>query len=123
LGFEVVTLSQLSFIEQAKLFYTSDVIVGEHGAGLANLVFCREGATVIEIFSAFWMYPCFYALARSAGLKYHFLVAGSEHVCPLEVEKMGSEPIDNVGVDWDKSSQYRIDVKDLQKKIVEVIQV
>ena len=38
LGFEVIELSRLSFIEQATLFYKSDVIVAEHGAGLANLV-------------------------------------------------------------------------------------
>ena len=121
LGFEVVTLGQISFIEQATIFYTSDLIVGEHGSGLANLVFCREGTKVIEIFSAFWMYPCFYAVAASVGLDYHFLVAGSEKMCPRIAERMGSEPIENVAVDWNKSSKYRIDVNDLQRKILEVM--
>jgi capsular polysaccharide biosynthesis protein len=121
LGFEVVTLRQLSFIEQATIFYTSDVIVGEHGSGLANLVFCREGTKVIEIFSAFWMYPCFYAIAASVKLKYHFFVAESERICPLVAERMGSEPIENVVVDWEKSSKYRIDANDLQRKILDVL--
>src|SRR5262249_29201510 len=47
LGFEVVILSKFSFLEQAAIFYMSDVIVAEHGAGLANLLFCREGTKVI----------------------------------------------------------------------------
>jgi capsular polysaccharide biosynthesis protein len=116
-----VTLRQLSFIEQATIFYTSDVIVGEHGSGLANLVFCREGTKVIEIFSPFWMYPCFYAIAASVKLKYHFFVAESERICPLVAERMGSEPIENVVVDREKSSKYRIDANDLQRKILDVL--
>lgn len=39
LGFEVVYLSKLTFLAQADLFYQADIIVGEHGAGLANLLF------------------------------------------------------------------------------------
>ena len=118
LGFEIVTLSQMSFIEQAKIFYTSDLIIGEHGAGLANLVFCREGTKVIEVFSAFWIHPCFYAIALSVGLEYHFLVAGSEQICPIMAERMGTEPIENVLGDWDKSAEYKIDVNELQEKIL-----
>jgi capsular polysaccharide biosynthesis protein len=121
LGFEVVTLSQLSFAEQAKVFHTSDFIVGEHGAGLANLVFCRKGTKVIEILSAFWMYPCFYAIAVSAGLEYHFFVAGAEEICPVIAERMDTRLIEHVVVDWDKSSRYRIDANELQNKILAVM--
>jgi hypothetical protein len=121
LGFEVVTLSQLSFIEQAKVFHTSDFIVGEHGAGLTNLVFCRKGTKVIEILNAFWMYPCFYAIAVSAGLEYHCFVAGAEQICPVIAERMDTQPIERVVVDWIKPSKYTIDVKELHKKILAVM--
>ena len=30
------------------LFYRADVVIGVHGAGLANLLFSRQGTTVIE---------------------------------------------------------------------------
>ncbi len=96
LGFEVVIPGKLTFLEQAAVFHTSDVIIGEHGAGFANLVFCRERTKVMEIFNAFWMSPCFYSLARSVGLEYHFYVAGSDLICPSVVEKMGSGPIEEV---------------------------
>jgi capsular polysaccharide biosynthesis protein len=121
LGFEVVTLSKLSFLEQATIFHTSDVIVGEHGSGLANLVFCREGTKVIEILNRFWMYPCFYAIAISVGLEYHFHVAGPEQ-CRAVAERIASGPIDNSFVDWEQSSKYDIDVANLRTKILNVMQ-
>ena len=120
LGFEVIVLSRLSFIDQAKLFYTSDVIVGEHGAGLANLVFCRKGSKVIEIFSVFWIAPCCYAIARSAGLEYHVHVAESAEVRSIAGKKIASAPIDGT-LDECQSAEYSVDVDDLQKKILAVI--
>ena len=120
LQFEVITLGQLSFIEQAKIFYTSDLIIGEHGAGLANLVFCREGTKVIEIFSAFWMYPCFYAIAKAARLEYHFLVTELDQIHPF-AERMGTEPMESVSVDGGRSSKYMVDVCELERKILKTI--
>ena len=48
-GFKIVKLSNLSFKNQIKLFYNSKVIVAPHGAGLANLIFCRKNTKVVEI--------------------------------------------------------------------------
>ena len=120
LGFEVIALSRLSFIDQAKLFYTSDVIVGEHGAGLANLVYCRKATKVIEIFSVFWIAPCCYAIARSAGLEYHFHVAESPDIRSLAGERIASASIDDT-LDESQSAIYRIDADNLQRKILAVI--
>lgn len=35
--------------EVFSMFYRADVVIGEFGAGLANIVFCKEGITVFEI--------------------------------------------------------------------------
>jgi capsular polysaccharide biosynthesis protein len=120
LGFEVVALSKLSFMDQAQLFYTSDVIVGEHGAGLANLVFCRKGTKIIEIFSVFWIAPCCYAIARSAGLEYYSHVAEAPDIRSRAAEKIASAPIDGT-LDECRSAEYRVDVHKLQRKILAVI--
>lgn len=40
-GFETVFVENLSFEEQINLFYNADLVLGPHGAGLANIVFCR----------------------------------------------------------------------------------
>jgi hypothetical protein len=40
-GFETVFCEDLSLEEQANIFYNADFIIGPHGAGLANIMFCR----------------------------------------------------------------------------------
>ena len=49
-GFTFCLLERLSFSEQVALFHEADIIVGPHGSGLANLVFCNPGTRVIELF-------------------------------------------------------------------------
>ena len=48
-GFSVVTLSNLSFIDQVNLFQNASHIVGLHGAGFANLTFCNPKTQVLEL--------------------------------------------------------------------------
>ena len=69
LGFKAVVLEELSFPEQAELFRNASIVVGPHGAGLANIVFCRVGTVVVEIVGKF-VNASFFTLAASLGLKY-----------------------------------------------------
>ncbi len=78
LGFERILLTGMSFMDQARLFFSAEKIVAHHGAGLANLVFCRPDTELLEIFSKHWLAPCFFALARSIGLGYDILIAESD---------------------------------------------
>ena len=45
----VVSLEGLSLEKQIVLFNAHDLIVAQHGAALANVIFCYQGARVIEI--------------------------------------------------------------------------
>jgi capsular polysaccharide biosynthesis protein len=49
LGFEVVTLTGMTFLEQVRLFAEASIVTGPHGAGFANMVFAPPGATLIEL--------------------------------------------------------------------------
>jgi hypothetical protein len=51
-GFKRYVLSQMSVIEQIVLFHNAEIIVGEHGAGLTNILFCEPKTKVIELFQA-----------------------------------------------------------------------
>ncbi len=51
-GFERYELSKLSVLEQIILFHNADIVVSEHGAGLANILFCKPKTKIIEIFQA-----------------------------------------------------------------------
>jgi hypothetical protein len=88
-GFDIVSLEELTLDEQVQLFSNASVVVGCHGAGLTNLLFCETGAEVIEIGDVDFMHPSyidgvvipgrkatrtyFYVLARMKGLSYTFL--------------------------------------------------
>lgn len=50
-NFEVLLCENLSFTEQVKIFSEANVILGAHGAGIYNQIFCDSGATIIEIYN------------------------------------------------------------------------
>jgi capsular polysaccharide biosynthesis protein len=77
-GFKTIELGSLSFAEQVSLFASAKVIIGPHGAGLANLVFCRKGTTVIELFADDYVFPLYYDLANKVELKYDYLICSSD---------------------------------------------
>jgi hypothetical protein len=65
-GFKVVDLSDLSVAEQRGLFRRAEIVVASHGAALANLVFCRPGTRVLEIFPPRYQKPTYWALSEAA---------------------------------------------------------
>lgn len=73
-GLRKITLSNLTFLEQVKVFASAKFIVAPHGAGLANLVFCEKGTTVIELFADSYVLPLYYDLAMKVGLNYRYMV-------------------------------------------------
>lgn len=77
-GIRKFVLEELSFEEQIRLFQSAELVVAPHGAGLANLVFCQEGAHVIEFFSPNYVNVCFWELANAVGLKYSYLIGAGE---------------------------------------------
>jgi capsular polysaccharide biosynthesis protein len=48
-GFKLIYLEDLQFEEQVSLFYGAQVVVGLHGAGFSNIIFCRDKISVVEI--------------------------------------------------------------------------
>jgi len=51
-GFTSYKLRYLSFQEQVYLFSNAKIIIGAHGAGFANLAFCKKDTKIIEIILA-----------------------------------------------------------------------
>jgi capsular polysaccharide biosynthesis protein len=73
-GFEVIALRELDFRSQAELFDQADVVVGAHGAGLANVAFCRPDTKVIELLPSRHVAPhVYHSLTAAAGAEYWFL--------------------------------------------------
>ncbi|WP_151734201.1 glycosyltransferase family 61 protein ['Paenibacillus yunnanensis' Narsing Rao et al. 2020] len=74
-GFVPVCLEDFTLAEQIQLFAAADIIAGPHGAGLANLAFCRPGTRVIEIFHAGHVVPTYWMISNHNALKYYMLYA------------------------------------------------
>ena len=49
MGFSKYKTENLNFFEKIYLFNNANFIIGAHGAGFANLAFCKKGTKVIEI--------------------------------------------------------------------------
>lgn len=77
LGFQVVALDGMSIASQADLFARCRTVVGPHGAGLTNTVFCPTGAALLEFMPDLYFNPCFEVLAKVRGLRYQRLAARS----------------------------------------------
>ena len=48
-GFKILRLSKFSFNRQINIFKNAKTVIGPHGAGFANLTFCKKKTKVIEI--------------------------------------------------------------------------
>ena len=48
-GFVSMVLSELSFEQQIKLFCEAEFVTGLHGAGFANIVFCKPETKILEL--------------------------------------------------------------------------
>ena len=72
--FEIIRLREFSFIDQARLFNESSVVIGPHGAGLANIAFCRPEVRVLELLPSTSMSPhLYYSLTAATGGIYWYL--------------------------------------------------
>lgn len=69
-GFEVVVPGAYDFMQQIALFRSASLVVGPHGAGMSNIVFCEPGTIVYELVPAHYRNGCFCSLAHLAGLHY-----------------------------------------------------
>lgn len=65
--FQSYCLEDMSVRQQIQLFQEAEVILGPHGAGLANMVFAPPGAMVIEIGTVFRPFNFFHKLASQCG--------------------------------------------------------
>lgn len=84
-GFEPIAFEDLTFEAKVRACSEASVIIGLHGAGLANVVFSHPGTHLIEIIDPRYANPDFYELAAVSGLHYWLLIG---------------EPIDGEPEEW-----------------------
>jgi hypothetical protein len=76
--FESVQLEKLSFNQQIKVFVEASFVLGVHGAGLTNIVFCRPDTKVVEILPKFCATKSFWLPSNKFHLDYNAFIANDE---------------------------------------------
>lgn len=62
--------SGVTFAEVVKQWASASLVIAPHGAGLSNLIFCRPGATVVELYREGDPHVIYSRLSAAFGLKY-----------------------------------------------------
>lgn len=76
-GVSVVPDQPRSLVTQIGLFREAELVVAPHGGGLSNLLWCRPGTPVVELFDSGYQPPYFQQLAKWGGLRYEAVVCGN----------------------------------------------
>ena len=72
-GFQTVSAEDLSFEEQVQLSSRARYIVSNHGAGLTNILFMRDGGSVLELrHQSDCINNCYFTLASALDLDYFY---------------------------------------------------
>ena len=86
-GFKFYKLSKLTFLKQVYLFNHADVIVGAHGAGFANLAFCKKKTRIYEFLPKKESYRSGYKkISNYLKLKHHKIITKNEPLFGINVD-------------------------------------
>lgn len=109
--FSIINLSEYSFEKQMEIFQTADIIIANHGAGLSNLIFSKQGTKVIEIFSE-------YENANSSGIRVseYFLISNYMNLNYF-LYQCGNDALESTDY---RHVNYKLDVKNFNSFYKEI---
>ena len=74
-GVDIVYMEDLTFSNQRALMEQTKMVISNHGAGLTNMIFMKEGSTVVELkANAEDINNCFFNLASALNHKYYYTI-------------------------------------------------
>lgn len=91
-NFEIVYFEEMDFEQQVKTMQCAEVIMGVHGANMANMLFLKSGARVIELLNKEVCNPCYFQLASNLELDYYAIFCN-----PI----LASGPVNNQDIEVD----------------------
>ena len=90
-GLGILYLEDLAMPDQIRMFRDADLIVANHGAGLANLIWSIKKPRVIELFSPSHLNDCFARLSLDRASAYQFMTASRQNQCgwgKIEIDQL-----------------------------------
>jgi hypothetical protein len=80
----VFQLESMSLEEQSRIFGSAQIVVAQHGAALANIMWMKTGAKVVEI-TSLPTNTCFSELSKTCGVRHELVLQKSNHA-PVDVD-------------------------------------
>jgi hypothetical protein len=74
---EFAATGKLGVVEQIKLFNRAALVVGPHGANIANVMWMRHGAHLVEFMSYKYANMCYYGTAARLGVRFGAVFHGA----------------------------------------------
>jgi hypothetical protein len=92
---QVVTLENMSLSSQVQIFNSADIIIAQHGASLANLIWAKPGTVVIEIVpkqmaGLLSIFDFFGDLCRCLGLQHKIILQDDYHAA-VDIDALSKE--------------------------------
>jgi capsular polysaccharide biosynthesis protein len=84
-GWIAIDPESVPFAGQIALFANAECIVAEHGAALANLVWCRPGTKVMELCPESFLNGCYEGISLCVGLDHHFEIFKADRANRIHV--------------------------------------
>jgi capsular polysaccharide biosynthesis protein len=79
-GFRVVHAEEHTFEQQVKIASRARFLVSNHGAGLTNMLFMRDGGRVLELrHQTDSVNNCYFTMASALGLEYFYQTSPSDN--------------------------------------------
>lgn len=69
-GYDIVDCGKLGFHEQLEMASAAPALAGIHGAAMTNILWCRPGTPVLEIFQPQYLNACYEQIAFQGQLDY-----------------------------------------------------
>lgn len=82
-NFHVINLDQINVIEQIKIFNEANIIIGGHGAGLTNLLYCKNNIYLIELFTQNLIRRCYASICIAKSIKYIGILNETENISKI----------------------------------------
>lgn len=106
-GFETVISENYSYQQQISLFSQAAHIVGTHGAGLTNVLFCYPGFSMIELFNQFRS-KVYHSLCAAMGATHYWNLASEKIIPPAKA----ANPRHLI-----KNADFFVDIHRLRRKV------
>lgn len=78
-GFQVLYAEDHALEAQISIFTGAQFVIGPHGAGLTNVLYCKPGTKILEIFNSSIIRRCYWSLSTALDLKYVCYMAKHVH--------------------------------------------